>query len=326
MKRKVHSPALAVLLAAATLVGTAVAQQKEPVGPANPPPAAAGADDADTIKFDSALVNTYVTVRDANGRLVSGLTSNDFTVLDNGKEQPITYFGQESSQPLRVVLVIDRSRSVQRELARAKTAAQDFFTSVLRPGRDRAAVVAFDSGVYLLQGFTDNTAVLTSAVSGLTSSGGTSIFDAVYKTARDMLPNGQNARRVIILVTDGDDTTSQASITEAIEMASKNNVIIYAVRVPGEGSLNVHDLRGRPVLDRLTQATGGGQAYFDGNQNQLAAFFARVRDELRSEYSIGYQFTDSIASPTFHKLTINVKSNSGPLRAFTRKGYYSGGQ
>jgi len=326
MMRKVRFPALAVLLATASLIGTVVAQQKKAVSPANPPPAAAGEDDADTITFQSALVNTYVTVRDANGRLVSGLTRNDFIVLDNGKEQPITYFSQESSQPLRVVLVIDRSRSVQRELARAKTAAQDFFTSVLRPGKDRAAVVAFDSGVYLLQDFTDNAAVLTSAVSGLTSSGGTSIFDAVYKATRDMLPNGQNARRVIILVTDGHDTTSQASITEAIEMASKNNVIIYAVRVPGEGSLNVRDLRGRPVLDRLTQATGGGDVYFDGNQNQLAGFLAKVGDELRSEYSIGYQFTDSIASPSYHKLTISVRSNSGSLRAFTRKGYYSGGQ
>src|SRR5262249_40395953 len=143
---------------------------------------------------------------------------------------------------------------------------------------------------------------------------------------REMVVHGQNARRVIILVTDGDDTTSQASITEVIEMASKNNVIIYALRVPGDGSLNVHDLRGRPVLERLTQATGGGQAYFDGNHNQLAGFFAKVQDELRSEYSIGYLFTDSIASPSFHKLTINVRSISGSLRAFTRKGYYSGGQ
>ncbi|HYM00759.1 MAG TPA: hypothetical protein VEZ90_17520, partial [Blastocatellia bacterium] len=113
MMTKLFVLALIAVLVTSALVATA--QQSKPVQAAKPP--AAEPSDNDTITFDSAVVNTYVTVRDANGSLVSGLTRDDFKILDNGKEQPINYFSRESNQPLRVVLVIDRSRSVQRELA-----------------------------------------------------------------------------------------------------------------------------------------------------------------------------------------------------------------
>src|SRR5258705_13542100 len=99
----------------------------------------------DTITIDATLVNTHVSVRDKSGHSVSGLTKDDFTVLDEGKEQPIIFFSEESKQPLRMAIVVDRSRSVQKVLSLAKTAARNLFSSVLRPNRDRACVVAFDS-------------------------------------------------------------------------------------------------------------------------------------------------------------------------------------
>ncbi len=279
-------------------------------------------DDGDTITFDSALVNTNVAVRDEKGHFVSGLTKDDFIVLDDGKEQPISYFGLESNQPLTVALVIDRSRSVESALSQAQAAARDFFSSVLRAGKDRAAVIAFDSGVYVAQDFTDDAGTLAAAALKLTAAGGTSIFDAVYKTVRDKLEGGEEGRRVIVLITDGDDTTSRASLDQAIEMALKNNVIIYAIRVSGDGSLNVRDLRGKPVLDRLTEATGGRQFHLNGDENQLAGFFTKLQDELRSQYSVGYQFQAAPSDRSFHKLTIEMKQPN--LKAFTRRGYYSG--
>lgn len=284
--------------------------------------AATSQDDGDTITFDSALVNTLVAVRDEKGRFVSRLTKDDFIVLDDGKEQPISYFSQESDQPLTVALVIDRSRSVQSALSKAQVAARNFFSSVLRAGKDRAVVVAFDSGVYVVQDFTDDASALAAASSKLTAAGGTSIFDAVYKTTRDKLGGDEEGRRVILLITDGDDTTSRASIDQAIEMALKNNVIIYAIRVSGDGSLNVRDLQGKPVLDRLTEATSGRQFHLDGDENQLAGFFTTLQVELRSQYSIGYQFQTASSGRSFHKLTIKLKQAT--LRAFTRRGYYSG--
>src|SRR6185295_18619209 len=167
----------------------------------------------------------------------------------------------------------------------------------------------------------DDASTLAAAALKLTAAGGTSIFDAVYKTTRDKLGGGEEGRRVILLITDGDDTTSRASIEQAIEMALKNNVIVYAIRVSGDGSLNMRDLQGKPVLDRLTEATGGRQFHLDVDENQLAGFFTKLQDELRSQYSIGYQFKAASSDRSFHKLTIKLKQAN--LRAFTRRGYYS---
>src|SRR5262249_40579092 len=275
----------------------------------------------DTITFDAALVNTYVSVRNEQGHFVSGLTKDDFIIFDDGREQPLTYFSQESNHPLRLAFVVDRSRSVQKVLSLAQRAIRDFIHSVLRPGKDRACLAAFDSSVYLLQDFTDNPDTLTGAVSKLTAAGGTSIFDALYKTSRDKLAGTEEARRVIILITDGDDTTSRASIEQAIEMALRNNVTVYAIRLPGENSLNAHAQQGEPVLARLSETTGGHQFYFDSGKSQLAGIFNKLQDELRSQYSIGYQFQTPSSVSSFHKITIKLRQAA--LKAFTRSGYYS---
>jgi Ca-activated chloride channel family protein len=275
----------------------------------------------DTITIDAALVNTHVSVRDKSGHCVPGLTKDDFAVLDEGKEQPIVLFSEESNQPLRMAIVVDRSRSVQKVLSLAKTAARSFFSSVLRPNRDRACVVAFDSGVYLTQDFTDDPNVLANALSRVTAEGGTSVFDAIYKVSRDKLSGTDQARRMILLITDGDDTTSRASVEQAVEMALRNNVTIFALRLPDENSLNVRDLRGKPVLDRLTQSTGGRQFHFDGDESQLVRFFDALQGEMRSQYSIGYRFQSASSARSFHRIAIKMKEPN--LKAFTRSGYYS---
>ena len=171
-----------------------------------------------------------------------------------------------------------------------------------------------------MQDFTDDPNALANALSRVTADGGTSIFDAIYKVARDKLSGTDQARRVILLLTDGDDTTSRASIEQALEMALKNNVTIYALRLPDENSLNVRGLRGKPVLDRITQTTGGRQFYLSGENDQLARFFDKLESEMRSQYSIGYRF-QSTSARRFHKIAIKMKDPD--LRAFTRSGYYS---
>ena len=331
---------LAIILIAAAVVPSQTGQPQSSVlsrqaGDRNVPQSAGGQtnklpsgqtkpDQDDTLIFDSALVNTFVTVRDEKGRFVSGLTKGDFTVLDDGQEQTVSYLSREANLPFTVALVVDRSRSVQHALTQAQAAAREFFRAVLRPGKDQAAVVAFDSGVYLLQDLTDDANALGRAVDQLSSAGGTSIFDAVYKTVRDRLAGSTEGRRVIVLITDGDDTTSRASIDQAIELALRHNVIIYAVRLPGDGSLNVHALRGRPVLEHLTEATGGREFDLTKGESRLTAFFGQLQDELRSQYSIGYQFQGAASAGGFHKLTI--KSRQSNLNVFTRSGYYAGAQ
>ena len=307
---------LAAIIMTQIVLAQSIQQQRQHLQRTDPPQA-----DEETITIDAALVNTHVSVRDRSGRSILGLTKDDFTLLDEGKEQPIIYFSQESNQPLRLAVVVDRSSSIERVIAVAKTAGRDFFNSLLSSGRDRACLVAFDSGVYLAQDFTDDADALATALSGLTASGGTSMFDAIYKTSRDKLSGTDQARKVILLITDGDDTTSRASIEQATQMALKNNVTIYALRLPNENSLNVRDLRGRPVLDRLTEATGGRQFYCEGDKSRLGGFFNSLQNEMRSQYSIGYRFQSESAARKFHRITIRVKEPN--LKAFTRSGYYS---
>jgi Ca-activated chloride channel family protein len=306
-----------IVLFATHLVVAQTAQQPRAAGQQ----AKAEPEGDETISFDAALVNTHVSVRDAQGHFVSGLIKDDFIVLDDGREQPLTYFSQESNQPLRVAFVIDRSRSVQKNLSRVQRAIRDFIHSVLRPGKDSACLVAFDSGVYLLQDFTDDANALAAAVSKLTAAGGTSIFDALYKTSRDKLAGTDEARRVVILITDGDDTTSLASSEQAIEMAIRNNVTVYGIRLPDAHSLNARNQQGKPVLARLSEATGGRQFYFDSGAGQLADIFKQLQDEVRSQYSIGYQFQTPSSNSIFHKITIKLRRPA--LKAFTRSGYYS---
>jgi VWFA-related protein len=275
----------------------------------------------ETITFEAALVNTHVSVRDAQGHYVSGLTKDDFIVLDDGKQQPIVHFSQESNQPLRVALVIDRSRSVQSVLGRAQLAVRDFIHSVLRRGKDSACLLAFDSGVYLVQDFTDDADSLAAGVNKLTAAGGSSIFDAIYKASRDKLAGTEDARRVVVLITDGEDTTSRASLEQATEMAIRNNVAVYAIRLPAEDSLNGREQQGKPVLTRLTETTGGRQFHLNGGEGQLAGFLNKLQNELRSQYSIGYQFQSASSVSSFHKITIKLMQPA--LKAFTRSGYYS---
>jgi Ca-activated chloride channel homolog len=318
MKSVIFMTATAIL-ATHLAFAQAIQQPGQPRQNNNPPRG-----DDDTITINSALVNTHVSVRDGSGHSVSGLTKDDFIVLDDGKEQPIIYFSQESNRPLRLALVVDRSRSVEKVMSLAQAAAHDFFSSLLVSGRDRACLVVFDSGVYVAQDFTDDSDSLAGALSRLTAAGGTALFDAIYKTSRDKLSGTDQARRVILLITDGNDTTSQASLEQAMQMALKNNVTVYALRLPDENSLNVRELRGKPVLDRLTEATGGRQFYLDGSKSQLAGFFNSLQSEMRSQYSIGYQFQSGSPARSFHRITIKVKNSN--LKTFTRSGYYSGSE
>ena len=198
---------LALTVCVAGLAMAQIAPRSKSARPANQSKAAVTSqDDGDTITFDSALVNTQVAVRDEKGRFVSGLTKDDFIVLDDGKEQPISYFSQESDQPLTVALVIDRSRSVQSALSKAQVAARNFFGSVLRAGKSRGGV-AFDQActwsmiLLLMRAHSRRRLKLTAA-------GGTSIFDAVYKARATRLGEAGKSVAFIVLITDGDDTTS----------------------------------------------------------------------------------------------------------------------
>jgi VWFA-related protein len=182
-------------------------------------------------------------------------------------------------------------------------------------------VDAFDSKVYLLQNWTPDSGVLVDNVRKLTAAGGTSIFDALLKTCRDLFNGADDRQKVVILVTDGEDTTSVATFDDALRVAKLARVAVYVLGVRAENSLNTRELQGRRVLTNLAELTGGRVFYpADYRSQSLPALFATLQEELRNGYSLTYTL-DVPADNTFHRIRVVTKNPSLNVHAPT--GYYA---
>ncbi|MBI3951281.1 MAG: VWA domain-containing protein [Acidobacteria bacterium] len=265
------------------------------------------------IELGTTLVNTFVTVTDKGGRFISDLNASDFVISDEGRRQQISEFSRETQLPLTLALVVDRSRSVQTRFELERAAAIQFLESVLRKGQDQGLLMAFDSDVYLVHDFTDDAAALSRQIKNLTAAGNSAIFDAVYKTARNKFSRIPFGRKVMVLITDGEDTASEMTLQQAIDMALRTDVIVYpiSIRVSKEGA---------SALSQLAERTGGRALFLGDEHPQLAELFAHLQEELRNQYSIGYQMNQP-PDGRFHRLKIRAKKRGLSVRA--RQGYYA---
>src|SRR5689334_6062728 len=189
-------------------------------------------DEQTTLRVNSTLVNTVFTVADKNGKgkFITNLKQEDFKVFEDDKLQTITNFSTETNLPLSIALVVDTSGSIRDKLQLEQEAATEFFYSILHKGKDKGMVISFDSGVDVQQEFTDDAEVLASSIKKIRAGGGTSLFDAVYLAINERLAKeADNRRKVIILISDGDDNSSRISQTETLEIAQRYNVIIYCI-------------------------------------------------------------------------------------------------
>ena len=271
------------------------------------------------ITVDVDLVNVFFTVSNKKGRLIPRLGPESFSVFEDGSEQNITHFSRETEVPLSIVLMVDTSGSVRDKLGFEQQAALSFFHSTLTPGRDKAAVLTFDSGVDLRQDYTDDCTLLAKAVLHTIAGGGTRLYDAVALAVSEKLSQSSE-RKVIILLTDGRDNKSATTLEEAIEAAHHEGVIIYAVSTNGFGiQLDPSD-SGNKALDVLSRETGG-QAFFPAGLKELPADFARIGEELRSQYTLGYRSTNDKKDGTFRSIQIAVRNGHYAVRA--RSGYYA---
>jgi Ca-activated chloride channel family protein len=261
------------------------------------------------------LVHTHFTVTDPQGRLVTTLGRDDVNVYDNDAAKPLADFSRHADAPVSVAVLVDRSQSVGDRLPVLASAATAFERSVLKGRDDRGLVVAFDAKVYLLQDWTNDAARLAASIERLTSAGGTSMFDAVYKTSRDKFEIGETHQNVLVLVTDGDDTTSTATFDQALEMATLSRAVIYVVGVRAEGSLNTRELQGRQVLTRLAELTGGRVFYPNANDD-LSTLFGRVEEEVRSAYALTY-YLDRAPDNAFHRVRIETRDKRLTVHAPT---------
>ena len=267
------------------------------------------------------LVHTHFTVTNPEGRLVTTLGRDDVKVYDNDAATSLADFSSNVDSPVSVAVLIDRSQSVSDRFPLLASAATAFGRSVLKGRDDLALVVAFDSKVYLLQDWTNDAARLAASIQRLTSAGGTSMFDAVYKTCRDKFEITDTRRNALVLVTDGEDTTSLATLDQALQMATISRVAIYVVGIRTEDSLSPRDLQGHRVLSRLAELTGG-RVFSPDNQSatRLDGLFARVEEEISSSYTLSY-YLDVAPDRSFHRIRIEPKDKT--LVVHAPSGYFA---
>lgn len=284
--------------------------------PAQTPPAA----DDRPITLDVTRVNFLFTVSDKKGRFVTDLKKDDFEIVEAKKQQNILEFVAESDLPLRLAVLVDTSNSIRDRFKFLQEAAVEFINSAIRPERDKAIVVSFDSGATLVADLTGNTEVLGKAVRELRPGGGTSLYDAIYFACRDKLAQDQprhKYRRALVVLSDGDDNQSRFTREQALEMAHKADVVLYAV------STNNTRLEsdGDKVLRYLTRETGG-VAFFPFKAEDLAQSFENIANELRNQYSILYRPEPLKTDGLFHKVEIKIRDRKD-LLVRARNGYFA---
>ena len=236
-------------------------------------------------------VNVVFTVTDKRGKFVNDLKKEDFQVIDDNKPaQSIRSFRSETNLPLRVGLLIDASNSIRDRFKFEQEAAIEFLNQIVHQ-QDLAFVIGFDTTPEVTQNFTNNTEALSKGVRMLRPGGGTAMYDAIYYACRDEImakDKGTLAtRRAIILLSDGDDNQSRVSREEAVEMAQKAEVIIYAISTNTSGQ----KLKGDKVLEHFAEETGG-RAFFPFKIQDVSDAFSQIQDELRSQYAISYKPAD----------------------------------
>jgi len=275
-----------------------------------------------TIRTVVNEVNLIFTVTDKHGRFVKDLQANDINLLDDNKPPAkIQDFRSESDLPLRVGLLVDASNSIRDRFTFEQQAAIEFLSQIVRPRKDLAFVLGFDTTPEITQDLTNDTEKLSKGVRMLRPGGGTAMFDAIYGACRDKLlkiheTNPTTTRRAIILVSDGEDNQSRVTREEAIEMAQRAEVIVFAISTNISGTKS----RGDKVLERIAEATGG-RAFFPFKIEDVANAFSEVQEELRSQYAISYKPADFIADGHYRSIQIGANNKKYKVRA--RKGYFA---
>ncbi len=311
------------------LLGAGVARAgQQKATPAEAPP---------TLRVSTEVVNVVAVVKDKKGHLVPDLTGKDFGIWEDGKPQELRYFSRETDTPLTLGLLVDTSASQGRVLSVEQQQAKAFLRQVLRP-KDLAFVIRFDLDVELLQDFTDDVARLNRAIDETEINaggggvlpgpfpgqavGGTHLYDAVYLAANELMKN-QIGRKVLILLTDGQDQGSRETLGRALEAAQKSDLIIYSLAVIDRAFYNQHwagDFNGESVLQKLSEQTGGRVIRASGNRD-LALAFQQLVEELRTEYLLGYTPSNTRLDGSFRRITVRI--NDGNYKVQARRGYYA---
>jgi Ca-activated chloride channel family protein len=274
-----------------------------------------------TIVSNVNEVPVIFTVLDKHGHYVRDLKPADIQILDDNKPpQKISEFRAETDLPLRLGLLIDASNSIRERFTFEQQAAIEFLNQTIRPKHDQAFVMGFDTTPEISQEFTDNQDLLAKGVRYFRPGGGTALYDAVFYACKDKLAKASSkigpVRRAIVLISDGEDNQSRYTRADAIAMAQRAEVMIYAISTNISGNTT----KGDSVLKDMAEETGG-RAFFPFKLEDLASRFTDIEKELRSQYFVSYRPADFVADGRFHSIQILAENKKYRIRA--RKGYYA---
>jgi len=287
------------------------------------------------------LVDVLFTVLNRRNKLVPDLDKDNFKVSDNNVPQTIRYFSKQTDLPLRIGLLMDTSNSIRDRLKFEQDAATSFLFSVLRRNKDQAFVMTFDDEPTILQAFTDDGGRLRDQIMNTRAGGATAVYDAIYEACSKELnhpprPPGDQpdvVRRVMVLISDGEDNLSNHARSEAIEMAQRTSVVIYTISTSTQwiqlsqtdpfklADRKMHLTEGDKILKDLAEETGG-RSFFPYHVDDLDQSFQDIGEELRNQYSIAYIPPNYMMDGRYHKIKIEVPDHKGyQIRA--RRGYFA---
>src|SRR6266446_8399671 len=322
-----------------TVVNKTPSPQKPASGDSEPEP--------EVVRVETDLVNTLFTAGDKDRHFVTSLRPEDVHIFENDVPQPVSMFQRETDRPLSLAILIDTSESQKGVMAEEKRAALAFVNSVIRPAVDRAAILSFTGVPRLEQALTSDPVRLRKGIEQVRvqlspenerlvamgedvlpvdqdPSGYTGIWDAMWITIQEHLSKtADNTRRAIILLSDGDDTSSRISKQEVIDLAVKANVVIYSIGIRDadflEGKLDAGALR--KVSDKT-----GGRAFIPAGPGDLTQAFSQIDQELRSQYLIAYSPINKNRDASYRRIRIDIVNpelRKQKLQLLYRQGYYA---
>src|ERR1700738_944880 len=323
-------------------------QRPPPAQSATPPPsskndaqAPPAGQNPTVIQSRVNLVDILFTVLNRRNKLVPDLEKTDFKIFDDKAPQEIRYFSRQTDLPLRIGMLLDTSNSIRDRIKFEQDASINFLFSVLRHNKDEAFVMTFDDEPQIVQGFTGDAGALRDQITKTRAGGGTAIYDAIYEACVKELshpprPPGDQpdvVRRVMILISDGEDNLSNHTRTEAIEMAQRASGVIYSISTntqwialsqtdPSKAANRKNHLtNGDQILQDLAEQTGG-RAFFPYHVDDLDQSFQDIGDELRNQYSIAYSPTNYLMDGRYHRIRIETPDHKG-YQVRARRGYFA---
>lgn len=313
---------LSVLLLLLVMQPPALTRQNTGAVPPQPDrPQLPGGLSTQTYRTNVDLVNVFVSVYNKSTKsFVTNLAREDFAIYEDGKRQEITNFAREANLPLTIALLVDTSQSVAPKLKFEQDAATNFFYTVLRES-DRAMIVGFDTAVTLIQDLTNLPNKLAKKIREMQAAGNTALFDAIVRICDEKLIR-ETGRKTIVILSDGDDMGSNATLENAQEMAVNAEATVFSISINRGGFFGVggDTRRGDGILKQLAEVTGG-KAMFPFQVEELDGAFQEIGQELRSQYNIGYFSSNPARDGAYRKIEVRVLEKNLQLKY--RKGYYA---